>query len=255
VPRAVAVALAAALGVVGCTASRPAGLGLSELIARNADARGGRAAIEAIRSLEARLRIVEPTYSAEGLWRVDRRGRMRIDVSIGGKRVFTEAFDGRNGWQRAGDDAPAKAASADGSAALRHSAELPTNVLGLHEMGAHGHRLALIGREEIGGTLYYAIDLTLDDGFTTRYFVDPESFLVTRSRVRKALHPDNDPTPTTIETVWSDFRRVSGVLFPFEARDTDLATGKLLQTTTLLEMNANRPADDGLFPAPEETQR
>jgi hypothetical protein len=64
------------------------------------------------------------------------------------------------------------------------------------------------------------------------------------------VHPDNDPTPTTIETVWSDFRRVSGVLLPFEARDTDLATGKLLQTTTLLELSANRPVDDGLFRLP-----
>jgi hypothetical protein len=76
--------------------------------------------------------------------------------------------------------------------------------------------------------------LTLDDGFATRYYVDPASFLITRSRVRKALHPDADPTPTTIETVWSDFRQVAGVRFAFAARDTDLATGTLLQTTTLL---------------------
>ena len=248
------VAIVAALGIAGCTASRAPDLGLPELIARNSEARGGRAAVEAIRSLEARLRIVEPTYSAEGLWRVDRRGRMRIDVSIGGKVVFTEAFDGRSGWQRAGDAAP-KSASPEGAAALRRSAQLPTNILGLHEMAAHGHRLDLAGREEIGGILYYALVLTLDDGFPTRYFIDPSSFLVTRSRVRKALHPDNDPTPTTIETVWSDFRRVSGVLVPFEARDTDLVTGKLLQTTTLLEVSADRPVEDDLFQIPTSTGR
>jgi hypothetical protein len=255
VSRTLPVAIVAALGIAGCTASRAPDLGLPELIDRNADARGGRAAIESIRSLEATLTIVEPTYTADAVWRVDRRGRMRIDVSIGGKVVFTEAFDGRSGWQRAGDAAPAKAASPDGSAALRHSAELPTNVLGLHEMAAHGHRLDLAGREEIGGVRYHVVVLTLDDGFTTRYFVDPSSFLVARSRVRKALHPDNDPTPTTIETVWSDFRPVAGVLFPFEARDTDLATGKLLQTTTLLEMSANRPVEDDLFQNPNSTGR
>jgi hypothetical protein len=33
-------------------------------------------------------------------------------------------------------------------------------------------------------------------------------------------------------------------------KDTDLATGKLLQTTTLLELSANRPVDDGLFRLP-----
>jgi hypothetical protein len=50
--------------------------------------------------------------------------------------------------------------------------------------------------------------------------------------------------------VWSDVRPVAGVLFPFEARDTDLATGKLLQTTTLLEMTTNRSTEDGLFQSP-----
>ena len=236
--------------LAGCATPRSPDLDLAEVVARNAEARGGRAAIEAIGSLEARLRIVEPTYSAEGTWRVDRRGRMRIDVFIGARRVFTEAFDGTNGWQLPADAASAKLASPEGAAALRHSAQLPTNVLGLHEMAAHGHRLDLAGREEIDGIRFYAVDLTLDDGFRTRYFVDPKSFLVTRSRVRKALHPDNDPTPTTIETVWTDFRSVSGVLFPFAARDTDLATGKLLQTTTLLEMTANRPTGDELFRMP-----
>lgn len=243
-------ALVIVFGLAGCATSKAPDLGLSDLIARNAEARGGSTAIEAIRSLEARLRIVEPTYTAEGLWRVDRRGRMRIDVSIGGKRVFTEAFDGTNGWQLPGDAERAKAASPEGAAALRHSAQLPTNVLGLHEMAAHGHRLDLAGREEIGGTLYYTVVLTLDDGNQTRYYLDPSNFLIVRARVHKALHPDNDPTPTTIETVWSDFRPVSGVLFPFEARDTDLATRKLLQTTTLLEMTANRPAGDDLFQIP-----
>jgi hypothetical protein len=244
------IALVAALSLAGCTAARPPDLDLAGVVARNAEARGGPAAIEAIQSLEARLRIVEPTYAAEGTWSVDRRGRMRIDVFIEGKRVFTEGFDGTNGWQMPGNATSARPASPDGAAALRHSGQLPTNVLGLHEMAAHGHRLVLAGREEIDGIRYYALHLTLDDGFHTRYFVDPKSFLVTRSRVRKALHPDNDPTPTTIETVWSDFRPVSGVLFPFAARDTDLAIGKLLQTTTILKMTANHPTEDKLFHSP-----
>jgi hypothetical protein len=236
------------IGLTGCATARAPGL--QDLVARNTEARGGRTAIEAVQGLEAKLRIVEPTYSADGVWRVDRKGRMRIDVFIDGRRVFTEAFDGKDGWQLLADTERAKAASADGARALRHSGQLPTSILGLHEMAAHGHRLDLAGREEVDGTSYSVVVLTLADGYTTRYYIDPSSFLITRSRVHKALHPDADPTPTTIETVWSDFRRVAGVLFPFHARDTDLATGKLLQTTTLLELQANPPVDDRLFRMP-----
>ena len=84
----------------------------------------------------------------------------------------------------------------------------------------------------------------------TRYYLDLSSLLIARARVRKALHPDLDPTETTIETVWTDFHQVAGVRFAFQANDTDLGTGKLLQTTTLLDLQANRPIDDTLFDMP-----
>jgi hypothetical protein len=238
------------MGIVGCATSKRPRSTLQDLISRHTQARGGQAAIEAIRNLEVKLRIVEPTYTAEGTWRVDRRGRMRIDVFIDGQRVFTEAFDGERGWQLPSGADHAMLASAGGAAALRHSGQLPTNILGLHEMAGHRHRLDYAGVEEVGGTRYQVVVLTLDDGFETRYYIDPGSFLITRARVHKALHPDVDPTPTTIETVWSDFRQIAGVRFAFQASDTDLATGKLLQTATLLDIAPNRPVDDRLFQMP-----
>jgi len=74
--------------------------------------------------------------------------------------------------------------------------------------------------------------------------------MITRARVRKALHPDVDPTVTTIETVWSDFRPIAGVRFAFLATDTDLATGKLLQTTTLLDLRPNLPTEEVVLQMP-----
>jgi hypothetical protein len=238
------------LTIAGCATLKTSEPTLEELISRHTEARGGQRAIEAIQNLEVKLRIVEPTYTAEGVWRADRRGRMRIDVFIEGRRVFTEAFDGQDGWQQPGGEEHAKPASAAGTAALRHSAQMPTNILGLHEMAGHGHRLHRIGRTEVAGVSYEAIGLILDDGSQTTYFLDPATFLIARARVRKALHPDIDPTVTTIETVWTDFRRVAGVRFAFQASDTDLATGKLLQTTTFLDVQVNPPADDALFRMP-----
>jgi hypothetical protein len=213
---------------------------LDELIRRHTEARGGRVAIEAITILEDKIRIVEPTYTADGLWRVNRSGRMRIDVFIGDQRVWTEGFDGKIAWQFPGGAVRAQAAEAG-------TALLPTNILGLHEMSNHGARLENLGREDVGGVSYYVVVLTLDDGFATRYYLDPSSYLIARSRVRKALHPDADPTPMTIETVWSDFRQMAGVKFAYRSTDSDLATGKLLQTTTILEITVNPVVDDHLF--------
>jgi hypothetical protein len=240
---------------VGCAssqrpASRRSDLSLEDLINRNAEARGGRAAIDAVRALEVRVRIEEPTYTAEGTYRVDRAGRMRIDVLIGGKRIFTEGFDGKNGWQLPEGAEHGRLASPSAAAALRQSGQLPTNILGLHEVASHGHRLELLDREDVAGVDYYVILMTVDDGFQIRYYIDPATFLITRSRVRKALHPDIDPTPTTIETVWSDFRVVAGVKLAFRETQMDLATGKLLETTTLLAVLPNPTLDDSLFRMP-----
>lgn len=238
------------LMIVGCATVTKHAPTLGELTHKHTEARGGQVAIEAIRNLEAKLRIAEPTFTADGVWRVDRGGRMRIDVFIDGQRVFTEAFDGQRGWQLPGGAKHAVLANAGGSAALRHSGQLPTNILGLHEMTEHGHHLDFAGREEVAGVRYYVIVLTLDDGFVTRYYIDPTTFMITRARVLKALHPDIDPTVTTIETVWSDFPQVAGASFAFLATDTDLATGKLLQVTTLLDLRPNLPTDESLFQMP-----
>src|SRR4051794_131570 len=74
-------------------------LTVDDVIERNTSAMGGRAAIEAIHSIEINLHITDPGFEVDGIYRAARPGRMRIDVQHEGRRVFTEAFDGQNGWQ------------------------------------------------------------------------------------------------------------------------------------------------------------
>ena len=100
-------------------------------------------------------------------------------------------------------------------------------------MRQRGHRIDLIGQEKIDGIDHYALRLTLDDGYVTTLYVDPKSWLITHRRDVRALHVDIDPTPTTIEQRMSDFRQVAGVWFPFANTETDLKTGKVLETTTI----------------------
>lgn len=220
---------------------------LDEIITRNTEAMGGQQAIEAVQSIAVKLRIVDPGFTAEGIYYAARPGQMRIDIMANGKRVYTEAFDGRRGWQWKGkgeeiaDEAPA------GTAALRHGVQLPGHLYGLHELQRNGHRLELVGREKIEDTNYYVLRLILDDGYATTLYVDPESWLITRRRDVRALHIDVDPTPTIIEQRISDFRKVSGVMFSFANTETDLQTGKVLETTTVHEITVNPKIDNKMF--------
>ena len=60
-------------------------LTVDDVIERNTRAMGGRAAIEAIHSIEIDLHIVDPGFEVDGIYRAVRPGRMRIDVQAGGK--------------------------------------------------------------------------------------------------------------------------------------------------------------------------
>src|ERR1700719_4045405 len=113
-------------------------LTVDDVIERNTRAMGGAAAIEAVQSIEVNLHIVDPDFEVAGIYRAARPGRMRIDVQSGGKKVFTEAFDGKNGWE-SHDGSEPESASPKGTAALRHGVQLPGKLFGLHELRNRGH--------------------------------------------------------------------------------------------------------------------
>ena len=234
-----------ALFVVGCHRSSES-LSLDEIVEHNTNAMGGRAAIEAVQSIQIDLHIKDPSFEVDGTYYAVRPGKMRIDVSAEGKHVFTEAFDGERGWQWEGKGEQ-KSATEKATAALRHGVELPGKLFGLHELKARGHTLKSIGRELIDGINYYVLKLVLNDGYTVSLYVDPNSWLVTRRRDVRPLHVDVDLTPTTIEHVSSDFRDVNGVKFPFATTETDLKTGKLLESTTTKNVKTNPPLPPTFF--------
>jgi len=220
-------------------------LTLDELIKRNTEAMGGRAKIESVQTVEVNLHIKDPDFEVDGLYCAARPGRMRIDIMAAGKRVYMERFDGEKGCQWNGK--MEKEEGATPTAALRHGVELPGNLFGLHEMQKRGHRLAFAGREKIDDVEYYVLHVAFADGDETSLFVDPRSWRITRRREIRALHPDVDPTKTTIESRTSDWRQVEGYWFAFAGEDVDLKTGKVLETSAVKEIRINPPIDPAIF--------
>ena len=70
-----------------------------------------------------RMRIVEPKYTVDGEYRAARDGRMRIDVYMGGTRVYSEGYDGRRAWELQADAVHAQDSSPAGAVALRLTAD------------------------------------------------------------------------------------------------------------------------------------
>jgi hypothetical protein len=217
------------------SASEP---GLEMIVANHVSARGGAAAIEGVKAYECDLHIVEPTFEVDGSYVATRDGRMRVDISMEGQRVFSEALDRTGAWSWSAD-AGVREGSTAAAAALRHGVEFPFKLFGLHEMRSRGHRLESVGREAVDGTNYYLLQLTLDDGFEVRYYVHPETWLIERERTLRAMHVDIDPKPVWIETVHSDYRPVDGVLYAHRQEEREVSSGKLLSTGTIREIRLN----------------
>lgn len=224
-------------------------LTLAGIIQRHTQAAGGQQAIELVKSIEISLRIEEPKFAVDAVYVADRKGRMRIDVYSKSQRVYTEAFDGMKGWQ-AGAEGQVKNSTQKGSAALFHGVILPGKLYGLHEMTALGHELELLDNEEIAGLNYYVMKLTLTDSYSRRYYINPDSWLIDRSRDVRVLHPDVDPTPILIESRFLDYRPVEGVARAFRMEEYDVENGQRLQKETIKEIKHNIQLPDSLFLKP-----
>jgi hypothetical protein len=223
---------------------------LAQIIARNTQARGGAAAIERAKAVQMRIRIVEPKYTMDAVYRATRGGQMRIDVYMGGTRVYSEGCDARRAWDLPADASHAEDSSAAGAAALRHGLEYPTNLLGLHEVTSRGHHLSYAGREEIDDVNYHVLRLTLADGFTTYFYVNPRTWLIERQRDERALHPDADPAKKWIEQRFGDYRTVEGRKVAFKGQQYDLRNGTLLQSSSVTQIETNPVLKADEFAAP-----
>ena len=118
------------------------------------------------------------------------------------------------------------------------------------ELTERGHQLEFVGQEELDGTLYFVLKFTYADGAPIWRYINANHWLIERSREKKALHPDMDPTQTIIETRSSDFREVAGILRPFHDIQIDTQTGETLQTTQVQEMIVNPSLAPDYFNAP-----
>lgn len=215
-----------------------ADLNLQQVIDRWTEAEGGRTAIEAVQSIQISLHIKEPKFEVDGVYAADRKMRMRVDIYADNKRVYTEAYDGEAGWQM-GESGGAQDSKPDGTAALWHGIVKPGKIFGLHEQAELGNHLQLEGREIVDKVNYYVLLLTLKDGFSIRYYVNPSTWLIERSRDTRAFHPDLDASKQETESRSSDFRKVNGVTYAFKSQTVDLKTGNLLSEETIKEIKIN----------------
>ena len=235
--------------LLGSVAIPAAAQDAPSLIAKNLEARGGAAAIDALKSVRFDGRLVFPgdfeLKYAETRARLGTASASRVDATLQGLDAV-QAYDGHGGaWKInpfQGRKDPEKM-SADEARSLADSSLLEGPLLASRHDGS---RVQYLGREDFDGTLAYKLKVTQKDGDEFTYWLDPDTWLEIKvdetRRIRGAQQ--------TTETELGDYEKVAGVYYPMSLESWTQGQPNQRTRTLIATSQANPPVEPAYFAEP-----
>jgi hypothetical protein len=235
--------------LVGCAAVPAAAQDAQSLVARNLEARGGAAALDAIKNVTFEGRTIFPgdfevTYK-EARARLGSSAADRVDFGLQGLDII-QAYDGHGGWKvnplQGRKDA--EKMSADEARSLADEALVEGPLLAAR---CDGSRVDYLGREDFDGTNAYKLKVTQKDGDQFTYWLDPDTFLEIKvDETRKIRGAEQ-----TTETELGDYEKVAGVYFPMSVESWTQGQSNQRQRTIIASGTANTPLAADYFAEPQ----
>lgn len=218
------------------------------LVSKNLEARGGEAALSAIRSIRFEGRSIFPgdfevTYQ-ETRAKTGPQTAGRVDLTLQGLDLV-QAYDGRSGWKInpfQGRKDPEKM-SADEARALADSALIEGPLLASR---SDGSRVDDLGREDFDGTDAYKLKVTQKDGDEFTYWLDPDTYLEIKIEERRRIRGAEQ----TNETELGDYEKVAGVYFPMSVESWPQGQDNQRQRTIIATGTANPQVGPDFFAEP-----
>jgi hypothetical protein len=182
-----------------------------ELAAKNIEAKGGAAALDAVQTVRRSGKLVI-NGGQFVLGVVDTRKRpdsIREEASLQGL-TQVEAYDGKDGWKidPFGGRKDPERMPADDLKGLIESAEIGGPLAGYRE---RGDRLEYLGTEDIDGTAAHKLKLTSKAGDVRYVYLDPDYFLEIRVESQRNVRG----VKRTVVTDLGEYEKVEGVYWPF----------------------------------------
>ncbi|MEX3858883.1 hypothetical protein AB3X94_33370 [Paraburkholderia sp. BR10923] len=245
----VLVAIAAAFVLAQMPAARSDDrLGTEEIVARNAEARGGADAWRKIMSMEWVGHVDSPNAPASNLpfmLTLKRPDLTRFEVTAA-NQMIVHVFDGKEGWKvrPSGSAGPDVRPYTSDEVKFARDAQVIDGPLLDH--AAKGIDVALEGTDKIEGRDTYRLSLRLPSGATRHVWVDAQNFLDVKSD-REARGPSGQPA--IVEVMYRDFRDVDGVRIPFVIESGPVGTDRK-DRLVIEKVTLNPPLDRLTFAKP-----
>ena len=216
---------------------------VDDLIAKNAQARGGLDKLHGIKTLRVTARVSEGDFRATYVQENKRNDKVREETVFQGM-ARVRAFDGQTSWQinPFGGRKDPELMSQDDSKPLVVDSDVEGLLI---DYKLKGHQAELSGHDSVEGTDCYKIKLTLKDGDVRYYYLDADSYLEikieSQTKIRGAIRYR--------ETMLGDYEQVDGIYFPFAIQRGE-AGSEERTAYTVEKIEVNLPLDDSLFALP-----
>ena len=184
------------------------------LAAKNAEARGGLAALHAITTLERSGTLLVNGGSIKlDIVQMQKRGAdgpmIRDEASLQGLTII-QAWDGTEGWQInpfQGRKEPERTPP-DDNKGLIEDADIGGPLI---DWQAKHYQLEYAGTEDVDGTPALKVKVTKPGGDVDVVYLDPDYFLEIRTISQRTEHG----VPVEMQADYGDYEKVAGVYFPF----------------------------------------
>jgi outer membrane lipoprotein-sorting protein len=222
-------------------------LDADELIAKNIEAKGGRAALDAIQSVKQTGKIAfSGDFAFElGLVQIATRpGRVRAESSVQGLTAV-QAWDGKEAWQIqpfGGRKDPQKLSEED-ARDLVDTADIDGDLV---DYAKKGSKVEYLGTEDVDGTEAHKLKVTQKSGDVKYYYLDPDYFLEIRVTTQRTLRGSE----VVYEADLGNYEKVAGVFMPFSI-EAGAKGGPKGQKVTIEKVEVNVPVDEKMFSFPE----
>jgi len=188
------------------TSAVPAGLTGLEVVGRYIEAIGGRDKLEEIQDITINSGMSMQGMNFEINIRQKAPNKMLLETLMGGNVMSKQVFNG----EKAQVTSPMGSQELSGSDLEEMKIQSTLNLeLYFNEMG---FKVELKGAEDVDGKPAWKVQLTKPSGQTSVVFYDQKNGLKLKSVSQQGQ--------MTITTVYSDYREVDGILFPFTSKQS-----------------------------------
>lgn len=232
-----------ALALLVAVPMMAADLTVDEILAKNAEAKGGIDKLRALQSIKFTGKMSLGGGMEAPLTLTKKRPEMmRMDFTVQGL-TGTQAYDGSTGWMVMpfmGKKEP-EPMSADAIKDVKEMADFDGPFI---DYAKKGYKVELIGKGDVEGTAAYKVKVNRD-GQESVVYIDAENFLEIKSESKRKMQGQEIEG----ETIFGNYQEFGGLLFPMsiEMKAKGMPAG---QTITIEKVEINPALADDTFKMP-----